>query len=71
MVLFHQLCPFAEAPQHSEKGRSNPPLCIVEGVQNECGENNQKIYLKLLQKQLQGIDSIPSDNNQLLPSWGS
>ena len=41
MVLFHQFCPFAiEAPQHSEKRWSNPPICIVEGVQNECGENN-------------------------------
>ena len=41
MVLFYQLCPSTiKVPQHSEKGLSNPPLCIAEGVQNKCGENN-------------------------------
>ena len=41
MVLFYQLGPFAiKAPKHNEKRRSNPPLCITERVQNECGENN-------------------------------
>ena len=29
-----------KAPQHSEKERSNPPLCITERVQNKCGEDN-------------------------------
>ena len=41
MVLFYQLNPFAiKAPQHSENERSNPSLCIVERVQNKCGEDN-------------------------------
>ena len=38
MVLFYQLSPFAiKAPQHSKKERSNPLLCIAEGVKNQCG----------------------------------
>ena len=41
MVLFYQLNPYAiKAPQHSKKEQINPPLCIVEGVQNQCGEDH-------------------------------
>ena len=41
MVLFHQLYSFAiKAPQHSEKGRSNPLLCIAERVQDKCEGNH-------------------------------
>ena len=41
MVLLHQLCPFALiASQHSENGRSNPPLRIAKRVQDKCGKNH-------------------------------
>ena len=41
MVLFYQLDPFSiKACQHNKKKRSNPPLYIVEGVQNQCGEDH-------------------------------
>ena len=41
MVLFYQLSPYAiKAPHHSKKERSNLPLCIIEGVQNQCGEDH-------------------------------
>ena len=41
MVLFYQLGPFSvKAPLHSKNERSNPPLCIAEGVRNQCGEDH-------------------------------
>ena len=41
MVLLYQLCPYAiETSQHSEKGGSNPPLFIAEGLQDINGENH-------------------------------
>ena len=64
MVLFYQLGPFSiKAPQHSNKERSNPPLCIAKGVQNQCGEDHREFYSELLQKQMQGLDPTPSYNH--------
>ena len=41
MVLLYQFCPHAiETSQHSDKGGSNPPLCIAEGLQDKCRENH-------------------------------
>ena len=41
MILFYQIGSFSiKAPQHSKKERNNHPLCIAEGVQNQCGEDH-------------------------------
>ena len=56
MVLFYQLDPFPiKAPQHSKKERGNPPLCIAEGVQNQCGEDHREFFLSYSRSKCRGL----------------
>ena len=49
MVLLSQFSPTTfQTPKYHAKGRGSTFVCLIKGVQNECGEDHGEINYKLL-----------------------
>ena len=72
MVLLYQFCPYViKASQHSEKGGSNPPLCIAEGFYKiNVGKMIEKSILGYYESNCRGLIPHPATITRLCIKGG-
>ena len=67
MVLISQSSHDAfQALKHNAEGRSNVVVCHLKGLQNECGQDNREVHIKLLLQQVHKSHPTPFYNDQIV-----